>query len=784
MTLEAATTAEYAPVSQQLPADGELEREGQTSPVIVQVPLSGERSWLNKLSTWTATTIVLSYICLPLSIGFLAFLWSNPKGLGANKTWFRIVLGDWTLKSITIASFIIRTAISTQAAISTSMLASIILERRQVMIYDSAPILALRFVNDGPFSLLFALKNTYRRAQIWMSAALLLFGTTLLLQFTSTGLVTDVGMGTLFASPKQHQTMVAVSFSNINLTDIRSVRPIPYWLEATPNFPVFAERYEAVPNNETSNSARDTGLTHRAFVPVSNSSMRTSIKEFVGIATVLDSRVTCVRPKMHPCLSLGYTLEDGFFLNGTLAPDFTPVGLILANEPCVTQDLRQILYNITGPDSRNSTINMNWAQQLQFAHDDGEWNVVQKHMLWGPGLVSSLDPRFPTIRKYNLSHFQMSNPSNRSFGLSYKMENDNFPLMTGRSYQLLNITSSANLPTLINGPGPTSFYFSSSQLVKGALELVISPQDEWLIFTIPIVPEWHVSVSLCFDSFVSVDANVTISTNATLTEPELGTWIATDLKFDTRAIRTQLGGRYSQVQSQADRAIMNLETTPHDLRRQVQDWFDTGVPQNMSDVSIYGQNFIRDSIQDKRSFGTYMCAGCGLQVVSNVMLGYSNNNPLQQQVWQDVMRYTNDSALAWQAYFTLLSRTVYYDVLSYFDVVEDASISWFLGAQFPRSYLGLRVVMTVLSIHCLLVALIIFAFIARTRYSRVGDNAWQCLSQANYHKSDNLFHEVTRMTDGEVERYLETKGLSTRLVSLEVIQEYPRWRTGIKAVEE
>ncbi|KAH6891496.1 hypothetical protein B0T10DRAFT_595746 [Thelonectria olida] len=714
--------------------------------------------WLHKISPLSTITMILAYLAIPGAIGFLCFLWSNPIGSENNKHWFGLVSSGWTLKSITITTLILRLAVSAQATISTSMLASIILEHQRVTLHASAPLSSLRFVNNGPLGLIQALYGNYFRVHLWTLVAFFLFCTTVLLQFTSTVLVTDVSIGILAKPEQGHGTLVALSNDNMNMSSIRSVRQVPYWLAATPNYPTFAEYQENV-SKHSPDSVRDTGLTHRAFVPFLNSSIRSSIKHYSGATTVLDSRVTCVRPKSHDGLSAAMTEGQGWFLNGTFIPDFVPSGLILPDEAAITGDLNNISFSIDVNNTED--VMLTWAQQVPFAHDAGEWNVIQKLMYLGPALVSSLDPRYSSVVKENSSEFEMTNSGGLPNGLFYRRKDDKIPLMTGRSYLLLNMTVSEQSSPLKDGSdddNPKNLYFSASQDEN---KLVLTPRDEWLIFTIPRVPGWRVSVSLCYDSFTSIDANITVSTDDPVTEPNLGTWNVTTEHFGTEAVRRQLGV-LEKRQDRTERAILRLQTKPDQLREQVKVWYDESKKNGSSHISLPYQTFMRDDLKDRTTDGTFMCAGCGLGFQDGARLKYQNNNPVQQQIFQDVMTTTNNSAFAWQAYFTLLGRAAYYDMLPYFDVEDGAAISWFQSAQFPRSSRGLKAVVVVLGIHSMLVALIAVVFLSKTTISRVGDNAWQCLTQVNYDEGDDLFRSLTLMKDDEVKETFKKKGLDDR----------------------
>jgi hypothetical protein len=265
-----------------------------------------------------------------------------------------------------------------------------------------------------------------------------------------------------------------------------------------------------------------------------------------------------------------------------------------------------------------------------------------------------------------------------------------------------------------------------------------------------------------------------------VTEPNLGTWDVTTEHFGTREVRQQLGV-LEKHQDRTERAILKLQTKPEQLRQQVKVWYDESKANESSVLFFPYQSFMRDDLKDRNTDGTFMCAGCGLGFQDGARLRYQNNNPVQQQIFQDVMTTTNNSAFAWQSYFTLLGRAAYYDMLPYFDVRDSAAISWFQSAQFPRSSRGLKAVVVVLGVHSILVALIAIVFMSRTTISHVGDNAWQCLTQIKYDEGDELFRSLTLMNDGEVKEAFRKKGLNDRPVRLGVVEGYPRQRIGLKS---
>jgi hypothetical protein len=653
------------------------------------------------------------------------------------------------------------------------MLACIIAEIKGIALPALASINHLRFVNNGPQSLVFGLRGTYSSSVLWACITLLLYTTTIALQFTSTVLVADLDIGLLASPPKGNSTSVAMSFENMNLSESRLTGQVPYWNENIQSFPTFAEYREdalsTVPQSDDDGMC-DTGLTHRAFIPLANESARTSIQQFSGVATVLDARVVCVRPKIHSGLSIGYMSEDvGWILNGSLVPESVPPGLILPEEPAMTSGLQEIGFALGANNTNDSFISLSWGQQVPFAHDEG-WAVAQKFMYFGPALVSSLDPRYPNLTANTKpSNFTMQNPDYLAWNLTYYEDDDVIPLMTGRSYQLLNITAALKTPTLINrtdSADPINFYFSVDQDLN---RLVISPQKEWLVFTIPRLPDWQLSISLCFDSLFSIDANISFMTQTPLkAEPVLGSWNVSAQYFDTEAVRQQVGATISpNVTTPSERGIFSLQTDPQQIRDQVQLWYDQSKLKGWANISFPSQNFIQPDLKYVYGWGTWMCPTCGMSFAnnSNENITYQDNNVMQNQIFQDVISMTANSALAWQTYFTNLGRLIYYERLPYFDVTDSPSVAWYQSVQFPRRRRGLIAVMIVLCAHVSIVGLIVIYFLGKTRISRIGDNAWQSMVQLTNHVDMGVILTGSKtLKDGDIRKEIIERGRAHDLI--------------------
>lgn len=139
--------------------------------------------------------LLLTYIATIASFVFITWLWYADHD---NPTWRRITLNNWTTRAVTIASIALRTSFTTHGLICTSMLAAIALQQGEVPLRNAALVSLLRYTNSGPQSLVLSLLGRRGRTFHITSVILLgIFATTLLINVTSTALLSDLRFHTL-----------------------------------------------------------------------------------------------------------------------------------------------------------------------------------------------------------------------------------------------------------------------------------------------------------------------------------------------------------------------------------------------------------------------------------------------------------------------------------------------------------------------------------------------------------------------------------------------------------
>lgn len=263
------------------------------------------RTAVQKIGLQTVVLLVATLIVATVVIGFLTFLWTAPHD---NNFWRTIVVKGWAGGAVTVSSLILRAAIDFQAGVAVAMLAAILLETDfHLLFIDTAQVSKLRAGRAVPMDI--AIPHIRAMRYKWvqslggyvqLSVVLLLVATTLLLQVTSTMLVSDLSLGILPSASSNENLRFDFTYE-WNETDLEWTHPLQPraakpWLRNPPAFPTFAEFSEPIGVPE---HVDETGHLLRAFLPFQDAQSRETISEYSGKALVLDARVSCQRPEIQ-----------------------------------------------------------------------------------------------------------------------------------------------------------------------------------------------------------------------------------------------------------------------------------------------------------------------------------------------------------------------------------------------------------------------------------------------------------------------------------------------------
>ena len=179
------------------------------------------------------------------------------------------------------------------------MLAALMIERRGVPLEHAAEISIARFGISGPEGLWKQLIGRGTMGKSTRILLMLLLLTSFASQLTSTLLLTDLLDRPIVTIP--HTSLLGVGFQDIDSGGNPKAIPISYkytfnYVKWKPNsFETFAE-HNVPPIFR--DGLDDTGVSLRAFLPISSQPTRENIQEYRGMARVFDARAACVRPNL------------------------------------------------------------------------------------------------------------------------------------------------------------------------------------------------------------------------------------------------------------------------------------------------------------------------------------------------------------------------------------------------------------------------------------------------------------------------------------------------------
>ncbi|KAL9615854.1 MAG: hypothetical protein Q9160_009205 [Pyrenula sp. 1 TL-2023] len=691
-----------------------------------------------RLSLWTRIILVGGLVAILASIGFLVFLWVFTAD---NSLWHRLATSGWMARTITLTALTLRTAITLQAAVATSMLAAILLERRQVLAYQLTQVSALRNANTGPLGLAkLCLEPQYIGwGTVWWQLIILILALTIVLsQFTSTALVGDLQSSSIPGDQANATwpTNMMIDPENPNHRLFRGSS----WLQKPYLYPVFAEYGEPALGDD--NSISDTGHLLRAFLPFKDQQTRYNLHTYSGLATVIDARVVCMRPQLlNPRL------------HRVIADPANPSYGYLALTAAVSTS--------GSVDGFNENVTL--GRTFPF--------------IVGTSYVGCFSQPYPDSTGYwGLSICQINQPGGlfSAFG------------QMGHSYMVLNLTSGRDWNVVDDGSAddPTANITSA-----GMKPTSLSGRGEWLDLDFPVLDpdyandKYRLSVSICYTGYDSADIPVKVLSTVNRTEP--------GPTFDTKTnqyrfdrIRAQLGqqpnGDWSFTDF-TDRGIMKLEKldswNPKDIKgAQERPWGEAEFPglrllrgpilsPLVNAAKFEGPGFIGTEFDDTSAamtspisnysallnvlnsgnkFYAQDCSGRG-----QCGLGFIVPDPFHSLLMQEILLNGGDIAHALSSIITVLSGSAYYDQIFQFDKETPIARDIFIPTLVPRLYRGFFAVIVVTAIHLINLFIVILVFSRKTSISRIGE-AWQNLAQLWDPAVEGIISKIALASDNEV----------------------------------
>jgi hypothetical protein len=608
----------------------------------------------------------------------LGFLWLFDE---SSTLWSRIILAGWLIRSVTMAALILRFVTFAQAMVTGSMVAVALLHYSHTPLSSVPAVSIAQFVNTGPRSLIPHLPK--RMSAFTMLAWLLVVGMTVTsssLQFTSTALLSDIDLAPVNTTQLASGLPYGIRWGSFNSEELGWFRQEPRAFR----FPAFAEHSEP---SDGRDGVWDTGLSMRAFLPIISQPKPEDITKYTGIATVVDTRVACMRPSLADVqIQLAPGLPSGRWNSiwGSVWTELSVPGMNSSFEAATP-----VPFNCT------------FAQAVIGAPGGDEWAVTVCGVNFGAvGMLSKMRPNFEPI--------------------GYTP-----PVGPGAMYLVINTTRTQFAPDFTPADVPV-YNLTLSQ-----------PSETWM-------NAFHngygifFNATLCTLDPAAVPIDITASRSSTAAEPS-ATWLMARSRFDTTAIRASLGATQPPL-SRASRAIFNL-TLPASLAPPLAPnfilhngiisltanstlpfWLGVLAAGELPFAAPIGLEFNAESF-------VRFCTNCEYGIPTSAT-NIKERRSVLTDLFQDTLRDTGGNvAVALQAVLTGTAATLYYEYGGLFDATAaEVAIQSTALAQRPVRRTFAMVVLALLGAHLVLVAAGCVLF-ALTPGDRILGGAWAAVAQ-------------------------------------------------------
>ncbi|TRX97979.1 hypothetical protein FHL15_001189 [Xylaria flabelliformis] len=519
--------------------------------------------------------------------------------------------------------------------------------------FDASCPLALRYKALGMF---FRITRGRKGSAclVLLALALLLALVTMTLQFASTILFTDIRLGLLVGQSVSSTQMCGMSFN--------SSYENPFWNTNPTSTASFIEYSEPAISHDT---IADTGVSIRGFLPIRNVTLRSRLRSYAGMASLFDTRVVYVRPRIE------FTVFGAFNTNLTIQ------GLVNGDIEWLEQQSPGVFDNTA-------------LQGFEFDCTMQDYASIQLCYLRYPGLISRLRP------KYTFKIINLSNVTN-----------------------LPDITDVNHLPDA-SDEIRASLCYNAIDFTAG-LNLIKTPHD------------YNVSFEI---------------SNILPPEPEFVPVNGASQRCDNFDIRRQLGATTSEL-SALDRGIIPFDIGPVDKQVISAKSNQPTQPFIWDSVSMGFWNFIEQEILYTEDAGNpykldvsrftplvtpvltycyctkrkkfylhsrdFLAMPLHLYIDAPDIFWMFRFNPILDSIFSDTLKETKNPAIAMQAFFTTVLRTIYYATLPYFDYDQEAVMRLAVPKQIPSGYRGFISVSSLVAAHIVLTYAAVVIFILKGR---------------------------------------------------------------------
>ncbi|CZR59683.1 uncharacterized protein PAC_09577 [Phialocephala subalpina] len=702
---------------------------------------------LNKLGLWN---------CIIVLVGSL---WTGNEH---NKFWRWLVKSGYMRRTVTLSSAVLRTALTFQASIYTSMIAGSLMELSNGFNLQHSASISIRRYHGGMPVLLLHSGIFDRRTWYLLTITILLSSTTIASYFLSTGLVSDLGIAPIIGDPiaSTIETCNAEVFDTDYSIDsqksivLQAYEP-DFSIYSPSTYPTFGEYSEPAPNIQ---GVDDTWRIMRAIPPVSSATTRENLSNYTGKGT-LNSHVvlsfmhdSCADYEAVVYRCVGPVLRNLTLVQGAIGPTFggnppyirgmvsigdsIPSGLNFYNSSVWTEfDLTSsptnfISFTCSLTKLMNGFINNEHPISLCVAG-----NFFENETIDGGG--SDGTTRAPIL------------------GLQATTFLHDGLLMDPLSYILVNYTS--NVPS-----------DKGMQLYKNWTD-ISSSDSSWTTmqninnFTSTLE---SISLSYCFTNFGSLDTNITVTSSTNRTEPVLRS-VSSSTNLDVNDVLKQLNatGINSTLE---ERGVLALNYS--DWSALVMDFGLFGIVFNGSITQMLGgtyglgmQNTLNFFHPQQTSWA--LCTYCAIGSTSKGDTNTTGISRALSSIFQSSVQQSGSTATALNAVLTVMNMVQYSTRLQRADITGESHITLIEQQLRPVGRTGLITVTAALIAHLLIVAAISIIFLSLTRFSFIGES-WHTIAQLQYRDVIPVLQASNLMRDDELEVWLQERNVCEEKMTL------------------
>ncbi|KAI0146284.1 hypothetical protein GGR57DRAFT_291507 [Xylariaceae sp. FL1272] len=622
------------------------------------------------------TTIFGGSLLIFATVLFITYLWAGGRrgvdGIDAPYVWRLIAVNGWATRSVTLSSLLLRVVTAAQATVCSSLVAGLLIEKRQTPISQLARLSITRGMNSGPLQLILRTtvfsKSAMRFFCLESCLLVILAVVGLAVQFSSTILLSDFELTNIARLPVISGINYTLSPEAIDAT----LQSIASEVIDYQTFALFGEARLAQMTTPDSRGFYDGGTMRRSFLPLRETD-RTSLNSIRGPVYTLSTRVSCMRPSVKATPIAFVTTEGNF----------------TAIEGSIDYDQTFERAGVGKIDTCSSGTNQSGC--------------------WLSEFNTTIAAKVDNSSTWASSLFQLKGSGIDSGWLETPDMDGNYSALALQAWPFLLFTTNAMATTWLD-------YQHKN--------ITISPPtgiDEWNSYEIS--PGIKLNATFCLASLKTTMDNTRLlqTANDLSTEPLVQTSVIPNVTEVMRAI-DMLGGNVEH-KTLSERRVLSIATDQDERLFPTSSNDTPGVNDDRVNATLdrlrQGLWLATNSDTPKISF-----AVCGDDCSS---YGYHLSQGTQK-VGEYVINHSGRPSTVIETFFTMAAQEIYYYFLPAFDVAADFESMSVGMYEVPRSWKGFSVVVALLVINLLCISTITAIFLVRSRFTRCGD-VWHTVSQ-------------------------------------------------------